>query len=342
MLTLDLQGANALIEWISKTAKGQPASTSALDEVVSANAFFVNFYSGWDGCSREKLRQVFQYFPQPERIPQGLVPTRLAEGFRQAAVQTDLLKTRLAWVSEIDLSGFAAHILSFLPDHTPLDAVIHITIDLVNNAFVHQGEMGISLLKGLDSRQTFEAVVSHELHHIGFRYWSGQDAIRQRLVQEHTGRSVAVLHVENLLMEGLANFYCTPQYVFASPTAPQPGDAYQARLAKLQREEAEYFARAEAVLAQSLAPGAEFDPCLESLKAIALDMEDMMLPAGHFLGARMVQVIAQCLPQRQIISCVQNLPEFLPLYNQSARQSGGYVFSQQWVEAFDKIWNEKG
>lgn len=340
MLALDLHGAEILLEWLAAVAAGRAMSETALDEVVAANAFFVDFYSGWDGCNDEVIREVLRHFHQPERVPQSTVPSRLAEGFRLAVADMDTLKSRMAWVSGMDLTRFADHILSFLPPQSPLDAVIHITVDQFNNAFVHQNGMGVSLLKGMGCRQDFEAVVAHELHHICFRYWSALDTRRQKLIQEHTGRSVAVMHVENLLMEGLANYYCTPQYVFASYHSSEPANAYLARLARLQREEAQFFARAEAVLAQSLAPSAAFDPCMEALKSIAFDMEDMLLPAGHYLGARMLQAMAHCLPQHQIVGCIQRLPEFLPLYNQAARQSGGFCFSAQSTDCFESFWEE--
>ena len=112
--------------------------------------------------------------------------------------------------------------LAYLPADTPLDSTVHITIDAFNNAFAHAGGMGVSLLKGAADRRTFEVAIAHELHHLGVGYWAARDAGRRALLAEKSGRSVAVLHVGNLLSEGLANYYLSPGYVFPASSDDPP------------------------------------------------------------------------------------------------------------------------
>lgn len=338
MLKIDLAGVRALLDLLQRVQEGAPATDSDLEAVLAANAFFVDFYSGWEGCSREAIKRTLLTFPDPAQVPQGMLPARLAEGFRQAVADMAILQGRLTWLSKIDPSGVADRILALLPVNTPLDATIHITVDRFNNAFAYRGDMGISALNAAADRKTFEEVITHELHHVGFRYWADRDPVRQALLGEQDGPSVAVLHVQNLLMEGIANFYCTPAYVFREASAESPANAYEARLARLRREELAFFSRAEAVLAASLKPGAAYDACLALYNEIAMDMEDAMLPAGHYLGARMVQTIAQVQPRERIVACVRDLPAFLPLYNAAANEVGGFVFDPQWVAQFTQLW----
>jgi len=54
---------------------------------------------------------------------------------------------------------------------------------------------------------------AHELHHVGFAYWAERDPMRQLLLNEKSGRSVAIRHMQNLFSEGLAIFYCSPNMV---------------------------------------------------------------------------------------------------------------------------------
>ena len=341
MLTIDLNGAQALLDLLQDIQDGCDPGEPAMDAMLAANAFFVNFYSGWEGCNREIIRRAIRHFNQPEQVPDGALPQRLAEGFREAAEKSDLMRSRMAWLRTIDASDIAERVLAYLPAGTPLDSTIHITVDLFNNAFACQNEMGVSLLHGATDRQAFEKAVMHELHHVGFHFWSDRDDNRVRLLRGGTGRAVAVMHVQNLLMEGMVNFYCTPESVFgeSSDTATvKEADPYQARLARLQREEAVFFARAEAVLALCLKPEATYEACWEAFKTIAFDMEDMMLPAGHYLGARMVQTLAQVYPRERILEYVKRLQEFLPSYNEAARKSGGFVFSEPLVEQFNQLW----
>ncbi len=339
MLSIDTDGAQSLLTLLHQASQDRPAFDSMLDGVLAANAFFIDFYSGWDGCDREAIRQAVRCFQCPEQLPAGTLAARMAAGFRQAVAESDLLESRLAWLCRIDPPAIGGRVLAFLPAGTPLDTVVHITVDNLNNAFVSGREIGVSLLKGMADQTTFEDAVSHEMHHIGVRWWSERDPVLQGLLAEHAGRSVAVMHVLNLLMEGMTNYYITPHYVFrAAPNEP-PTDPYQARLGRLQREELSFFAQAGLVLSEALEPGAAYEPCLETFKSIALDMQEMMLPAGHYLGARMINIMEQSsVTREQIVACVKKLPEFLPLYNQSARYVGAYVFNLELVERFHRLW----
>jgi hypothetical protein len=44
-------------------------------------------------------------------------------------------------------------------------------------------------------------------------------------------------------------------------------------------------------------------------------------------------------PRDQIVRCVRALPEFLPLYNAAARQTGGFAFDAQIVDRFGRLWD---
>jgi Putative zinc dependent peptidase (DUF5700) len=339
VLTIDASGAEALVDLLGRIAEGHAASTSELEAVLAANAYFVDFYSQWDGCDRETIRQAMCRFNQLDRLPFGLLPTRLAQGFREAVQQRDLLSRRLTWLREVETAHLAARVLAFLPPDTPLDSTIHITVDGFNNAFVSRGEMGVSLLKGMADRETFEEAVAHELHHVGFQHWAARDATRQALLQEQSGRAVAVRHVQNLLQEGMANHYLSPRYVFRASSTEPPTDAFQARLARLAREEGQLFARAETILAAALEAGAEYGPCSEAFRSLALDLEEALLPAAHFLGARMVQTMDRVHARERIVRCVRALPGFLPLYNAAARETGGFVFGARTVARFGRLWD---
>jgi hypothetical protein len=338
MLSIEMEGARCLIELLQRSRDGEPIPEETLQKVMDSNSFFVDFYCQWEGVTRDSLSGLVRCFDRPEQVPPGVLANRLAEGFRQALDEISLVRGRLAWANQVDVSAIAERVLAYLPANTPLDSTVHLTVDLANNAFVHQGEMGVSLLSGMADRQTFEEAVSHEMHHLGVHYWSAQDLQRQALLQEHSGRSIAVMHVENLLMEGMANFYLTPGYVFRPSSEEPPFDALQGRLARLQREEEHFFALAGTALDMALAPGAEFEPCLEVAGKVAFDMEEMLLPAGHYLGARMLQTIEQAYPRQRVIRCVQHLPDFLPLYNEAAHRTGGFVFDDQKVSEFARLW----
>ncbi len=76
--------------------------------------------------------------------------------------------------------------------------------------------------------------------------------------------------------------------------------------------------------------------------ALALDVEDYMLPAGHYLGARMIQTMERVHPRERIAACMRRLPAFLPLYNEAARRTGGCVLSDGAVAQFGALWAGAG
>ena len=201
--------------------------------------------------------------------------------------------------------------------------------------------MGVSLLKGAMDIKIFMDAVAHELHHVGFRYWSARDPMRNALDKEQSERAIAVKHVQNLLFEGMANYYITPTYVFRESPEESPDDPFQNRLARLQRDEEKLFVQAETILAMSLEPEAEYTLCWEAYKMIAFDMEEALFPAGHYLGARMVQAMDRIQPRNLIVRCVRYLLEFLPLYNEASRKAGTFTFNPRLVDQFIQIWDQE-
>jgi len=339
MLAIDLEGAQELCALLRCVRRGETVSDARVRDVLASNAFFVDFYSHWDGLDEQTIAAALVQFDEPGWRT-GSLPDRLAGGFRQAVDEMDVIESRMNWLAEVDPTAVSDRVLPFVPHGTPLDSTIHITVDAINGAFVYQDEMGVSLLRGATDRPAFEEAVAHELHHVCFRFWAERDTARQELKQEHSGRSVAVLHIENLLSEGMANCYCSPRYVFETRPDRLP-DAYAARLARLRREEAKLFSQAEAVLAASLEPGADYESCLEAYNALAMDMEDFELPAAHYLGARMIQVMDAAYPRERIIACVKDLSRFLPLYNNAVEQAGGYRFSSDLVRHFGQLFEAR-
>jgi hypothetical protein len=105
LLTLSLSGARSLLDLLHGMAAGHAPSDAELDEVLDANGYFSDFYAGWEGIGRDVLREALRHFRQPERVPAGVLPTRLAEGFRQAVAEMGLIETRMAWLREVDPSA---------------------------------------------------------------------------------------------------------------------------------------------------------------------------------------------------------------------------------------------
>lgn len=105
MLTIDMEGAQALLNLLQRVREGHPISEAELEEVLAANGFFIDFYSQWEGSDQETIKKAIRYLNQPEQIPSVMPLARLAEGFRQAVDEMDLLKFRMSWLREVDPSS---------------------------------------------------------------------------------------------------------------------------------------------------------------------------------------------------------------------------------------------
>ncbi len=332
MLTINIEGAQALLALLNQTSKGYPPTEAEIQTVLTTNTFFMDFYSRWRGVTHETLIETMCSFNQPDFEPSAPVLAALARGFRRAIEEHARMQANLDFLRAVNPAAVAERVLTYLPCGTPLQSVIHITIDGFNGGFQYQGQMGWSLLSDITSLAQFESGIAHELHHVGFAYWAERDSFRQTLLNEKSGRTVVIWHVQNLLSEGLAMFYCSPD-MMREERVPE---AYARKLAMYRQRERELFAEAEKVLALSLHPGADFDTCRQALEAIVIDL-DGILPVAHYLGARMIETMSRYHSQAHIIDCVQSLSQFLPLYNQAAQALDAFVYAPAVVASFCQI-----
>jgi hypothetical protein len=332
MLTINIEGAQTMLALLNSASKGNLPAEVELQAVLASNQLFMEFYSRWKGVNRERLIETMRRFHQPEYQPESSVLSALAKGFRRAVTETERMQANLEFLRCVNPSIIVGGVLAYLPAHTPLQSAIHITIDGFNGGFQHQDQMGWSLLSDITSPAQIESGIAHELHHVGFAYWAERDPVRQSLLNEKSGKSVAIRHVQNLLSEGLAMYYCSPNMLMEDKVP----EAYARKLTSYRQDERLLFARSEKLLALALKPDADFATCHQSLEALSIDF-DGILPIGHYLGARMIESMSKYHPQEHIIECVRSLVRFLPLYNQAALKSGEFFYDPSLVEQVSQI-----
>jgi hypothetical protein len=332
MLTIHIEGAKTLLALLNSVSKGSPPAQAEFQAVLDTNHFFMDFYSRWKGVNHESLIETMRRFHQTGYQPGSPVLSALAKGFRRAVSEDKRMQTNLDFLARVNMSNIAHRALAYLPIHTPLQSAIHITIDGFNGGFQFQEQIGWSLLGDIASPEQFESGIAHELHHVGFAYWVERDPIRKSLLNEKSGKSVTVRHVQTLLSEGLAMFYCSPDMMKADKVP----EAYARKLAKYKQDERLLFARSEKLLTLALKPDATFAKCNQALEAISTDFGGI-LPISHYLGARMIEIMSRHHPQERIVECVQSPARFLLLYNQAARKSGAFTYDPTIVEQVSQI-----
>lgn len=332
MLTININGAKRLLNLLNSISKANPFTEVEIMDVLSTNQFFMNFYSRCKGVTNETLIETIYRFNQLDFRPSSPILIALAKGFQKAIKENERMHANLNLLEAVNPTEIVNRVLPYLPDHTQLQSIIHITIDGFNGGCQFRGNMGWSLLNDMSSLATFESGIAHELHHVGFSYWAGSDPYRQKILNENSGRSIAIKNVQNLLSEGLAMFFCSPD-ILQKERVPESNAR---KLADYRQHEHILFAQTEKVLELSLLNNANFDTCLQAFEAIAIDL-DGILPVSHYLGARMIETMNRYHPLERIIECQKSLSDFLPLYNQAAQKMEAFVFNPSVVEHLNEI-----
>lgn len=332
MLKIEYQGALALLALFRKVNQGIHPSQEEISAALDQNDFYINYYCQWKGVDRAMIVDTFERFSRPDWQPDHPVQAGMARGWRYALEHLDLLQANLDKFKAIDASAVIERTARFLPEGTPLDAFACFTVDGFNGGFQFQGGMGLSILM-FDRVETVLRTISHELHHLGFGYWAARDPDRQAALAEKNGRQVALKHVQNLLMEGMANYYCSPMHIDRETMSP----ALVGRLEQLQCDRSALLAQAAGVFAQCMAADADVEACQQACESLMIDFGGI-LPAGHMIGQWMVEIMSQAHPQEAIVGCVKSLQDFLPLYNQAASRAGAQQFEPEGVEQFRQIW----
>lgn len=332
MLTIESRGASAFLEMLVLYQQGLHPTTADISAVLGQNAFYMDYYCRWNGVTSEKVINALNNFSRLEWQPDHPVLAGMVRGWRFALDHLDELHSNLATFKAIDANAVIAHTARFLPEGTPLDACVHFTVDGFNGGFQFQDGIGLSILH-YNRKEALLQTIAHELHHLGFGYWAQHDPTRQAVLSEQSGRQVAVRHIQNLLLEGMANFYCSPMVIDRETMGP----ALIRKLEQFQRDDHALLTQAADVFAQAMTPDADYEACKRAGEALMIDWEGIQ-PAGHYIGQRMIEIMSEVHEQEAIVACVQSLPAFLPLYNQAACQVGAPLFDAPSIDRFCHIW----
>ena len=332
MLTIESHGASSLLELLALYHQDRHPTQADISAALDQNEFYMDYYCQWNGVTPEKVSDALDNFSHPEWQPDHPVLAGMVRGWRYALEHLDELKGNLAIAQSIDANAMIEHTARFLPDGTPLDTSVHFTIDGFNGGFQFQDGIALSILH-FNSKDVILRTIAHELHHLGFGYWAQRNSIRQAVLAEQSGRQVALRHIQNLLLEGMANFYCSPMVIDRETMGPR----LVGKLEQFQCDDLALLTQATDVFAQAMAPDADYEACTRACEGLMIDWEGIQ-PAGHYIGQRMIEIMSQVHGQEAIVACVQSLPDFLLLYNQAACHAGPPVFDAPSVERFSQIW----
>ncbi|OJF77429.1 MAG: hypothetical protein BKP49_00075 [Treponema sp. CETP13] len=343
-IRIESHGVKVLLDLLEDIKNGKTFSDDEITDCFSQNDFFINYYCSWASITREKLLLCIRSVNKTALFSENAVLQRLHNGFMYAANHADELRNKMQILDTIDFNKITKNVVSYLPLHTDLECTIHYTLDSFNGAFQYKNGIGFSLIMFKDlSKEYIIQTLSHELHHLGFKYWAEKDAIRKVLLNENSGRSIAVSYVQDLCMEGLACYYFTPVNQLSDDIKNHLPEeylnSYNTRLKELQNNELQFFNDSEELLKQALDDSPDLKSCKDLLWQNTID-ENGIEPAGHYIGYRMAQEICNVYEKSNLINCITDLSLFLLLYNRAVSKTPQKAFNQKIIERFSALWQE--
>ncbi len=262
------------------------------------------------------------------------------KGFRLALENLPKLKISLDILASFDWVQTEENTLNYLPENTPLDAHIVMTIDGFNGGMVRENYTFLSLLM-LEPSSMKPEKFTHEFHHSGFSYWWKQHPLVERYGAEKGTKEDWLLNLfQYLVSEGLANAFCSPSAITVIEGDGERIVSHNKIITSYEDSLDKIFDLVETLLA-SIHEN-KLDSIKEQYEALALDMEYGALPKGHFLSGRMVQAMdkSDIIQKGQLIDLVKQPFIFFKLYNQAAEELNLRKISADLLETIDTLLQE--
>lgn len=331
---LEEEGARALLRLLTEVRSHRPLARDAIRRTLKCNPFFVRFYMRRPEITQSVLADLICRFDHPTWDTTEPVTAGLARGFREGADRAADLMVALDQARAITPQIIQSRVACYLPDDTHLTATVHLTVDGYNGGCMYQNDIGLSVVRTDLDPESLTSTIAHEVHHVGVQWWALQDVRLQQIVAAPSAPHIAVELVIALLAEGMANVFCSPAAVGLATDRSPLSTKIQQKVQTYQDRAHYWFASVDALLGRCLDPDADADVIGQEFQELSHD-SDGVLPPLHWVGARMVATINRAGHRRSLLTCVQHLEEFLPLY-QSV--SDTLTFDPLIVAKFTRLW----
>lgn len=301
-----------------------------------AMSFTLDAYEGMLDLSRGDMVSILTNLGSAHTFHGDAVKLRFEEGFRSCYSLEVVAKLQgvLEAVSRIDFGVAEQKALRYLPPGTVIESTIYLTVDAFNPAMVRGGNVGLSIISGLDNVNMDH--LAHEFHHVGFmNCLSRRPGVMRMIIDSEAPEEIAIQLICHLVSEGMANHYCTPRMVKAgehkSPRANEKIQAYERNLNMMLEE-------TWGLVRDCMDGGAPLEEYRKRLMGILLDKESV-LPKVHFVGEKIIALIEEdpeTRPEDIIGLC--NCPEnVVNLYMGPAQRRGLPYLPCEYVEELLKV-----
>ena len=341
MVSVESEDVARLLNILENVVRsGHSPSKEEVDSLLSTRwiSFMTEVYSMFPGFSKEGLADVLANLAGPRPAAQGMVLSKLEEGFRSclSAERINSLRKRLQGMKALDYAKAERMALLYLPPETPITSTIYLSIDAVNPGMTFGGNVSLSIT-AFDPENFDFPYLAHELHHLGFRYWVEKNpklsgfALRDN--RDHG--EIAVNMILHLLSEGLANYFLTPSFV-----RPHPGvdKEHNSKIKKYEESLGQMLLEIQSLLSDCVSKSVSVEKCRERLLNLIFDQEGI-LPPVHFIGAQIIEMFDKdpTIKREDIINLCKNPSEFFAFYSRTHDRHGLPGFSKDVVDQVSSL-----
>jgi hypothetical protein len=341
MITVESEDVAQLLNILENVVRsGHWPSKEEIDSLLSTKwiSFMTGVYSMLPGFSKEGLADVLADLAGPQPVAQGLVLSKLEEGFRSclSVERINSLRKRLQGMMALDYAKAEHMALQYLPPGTPITSTIYLSIDAINPGMTFGGNVSLSIL-AFDPESFDFPYLAHELHHLGFRYWIEKNpklsgfALRDN--RDH--REIAVNMILHLLSEGLANYYLTPSFVRTHASVDKE---HNRKIKKYEESLGQMLLEIQSLLSDCVSESLSVEKCRERLLNLIFDQEGI-LPPVHFIGAHIMEMFDEelTIKRQDIIDLCKNPSEFFAFYSRTHDRYGLPGFSKDVVNQVSSL-----
>jgi len=224
LLNLSWSGTELMLRYLRLVQSGEPVPEDLLDDITAdpGYAFFLRrnremtltMGSGdTRGLDKEGMIRFLRQYALDRGRSEHRLFGRLAEAMDRALGQLDEHEKVLDALRRLDPGAMEGDVLSHLPRGASIDATVYFLAEAHTNAYVYEGDTVVSFFPlilaedrvHLSGVGALEAVLKHELHHLGLR-----SLLPGGSHEPETAEAFALDLLHGVIAEGAATLFFSP------------------------------------------------------------------------------------------------------------------------------------
>lgn len=340
MIKINSDGAAKSLTLLESVVRsGRNPTSKEIEDVLSTESMdlMIRAYSRVPEFSKEGFIEILSNLTKPNLVGKGLILSKMEKGLRSCLNSEKIvqLHRRLKKIEKLDLSNAERTALKYLPRKTPIKGTVYLTIDAFNTGMMYEGNFFLSILR-FDPNKYDISWFSHELHHAGFEYWIKLNPkLGTFLKEDRTCEGIAAKLILNLLLEGLANYFCTPENIHPPENAPKKN---KKKIMKYEKHLNEMMQEVQSLLFDCLSKTMSVESCEKRLMGLLLDPNGI-LPPIHFIGGRIIEIFDKHprIKRSEIVNLCKNPAHFFTLFSQIAEKQRVPTFPNDLVKKISPL-----